>query len=264
MMTATLSPLGLRFNEREMKALILGLFFVNFALGHLPYGDNGLHKSYDDAFVFEDEYTARTLNLQFDCTSEATYSKVVVQNSTSFHAGLGIPNTTSLYSLKPDLYVVGKYLEKSDLYPSVSSKSKIEIPEGYTAYEVNTSVSGLFRPFGEADISGIILAGLKVNVTQPGDVYLVVPPTDEISRVWLSVGTTEIHHSAPGTLTHAQVVEWYDAGDLLDAGEVCEGENSQNGLESSSAPTVTEYENSSCRVFTSFGVIFGSILISFL
>lgn len=49
------SSLGLRSKGREMEAAILGLLFVNLVLGHLPYDDYGLHKSYDNAFVCEDK-----------------------------------------------------------------------------------------------------------------------------------------------------------------------------------------------------------------
>lgn len=204
-------------------------FALNFYLcaAHIPFLDNGKHTAFSSAFVYTDETIARSLNINVECDGIPHYSKVTVQNMTSFHVGMGIPNVTELYDYRPALWVIGKNVIVPDQYSTSWSDAAttpgIHIPQECKGYRVSTEVSETFREFGEgANVSGVILMGLTVNVTNPGDVYLVVEPEiGRRARIWTAVGTKEVEEKENGQATDIEVSSWYDSNTFPLLGTYC-------------------------------------------
>lgn len=207
--------------------LLLSLALIHKCFAHVPFLDNGKHISFSTAFTFPDETTARTLNINVECDSVPHYSKVKVQNSTSFHFGMGIPNTTVLYDYRPAVWVIGKNVIVPEAYNTTwtlaSQTPGLHIPQECHGYRVSTELTDLFIPFGEGpQVSGVILLSLTVNVTEPGDVYMVVEPTaGRRARIWTAVGRKEVEEDEEGQASEIGVAAWYDEDTYPLLGEYC-------------------------------------------
>lgn len=251
---------------------IFAFFCIQNVLAHIPFLDDGSHISFDSAFSFSDEIVARTLNIDFNCTSPPSYSKVEVRNSTSFHVGVGIPDIPSLYDVKPDLWVIGKSVVPSEKYTDTISDSQVIIPPGYTGYKVKSQDSGLFIKFGEesAHIEGVILLGVTVNVTQSGPVYLVIENPWVASRVWLAVGTKEEPNKLEvGEASTAEVEYWYESDTFspssCDSSNILTSSSTYDSMSSSSNTyySVDTEAAATSKVISATSIIFAILILLF-
>ncbi|UKZ81572.1 hypothetical protein TrVFT333_009344 [Trichoderma virens FT-333] len=192
--------------------LFIGLFFsfllVGTGFAHVPFLDDGSHDSITTAWEFPDPVETRLLMVSFDCPSTASYSKVLI-NDTSLYlvVTLGIPNITSLYSYRPSLWAIGKNVSIPSTYEtdslsqiglSQSPTFKPSVPRGLNAVEYPTEDTGIFLPFTEAatGMSGFGLLQANITLSGPGTVYFALQPIEHRrGRIFMALGyneTTEI------------------------------------------------------------------------
>lgn len=170
------------------------LFLAATALAHIPFMDDGTHISYSSAFEYTDEDTARTLNINFDCPSLPVYTKVEMQNETTFILKYGMTNDTEILDYRPAVWVIGKTVSVPEEWEnSTDGYDAVNVPVGFNSYRIDTTAEDLISIAEGEGLTFAILGKTSVNVTEPADVFLVVEPTEQRrSRFWLGVGKTEL------------------------------------------------------------------------
>ncbi|KAJ9145028.1 hypothetical protein NKR23_g5541 [Pleurostoma richardsiae] len=209
------------------------ILFAGFATSHVAYLDHGSHDSLTNAWVFPDDFDTRFLMINFDCPSAASYMKVTV-NSTSLTVGVGIPNITTITDYRPSLWVLAKNLTVPDSYQTDAVREQTGIggpdpfrpvvPRGFNAVEYPTEGTSRINPFAEdgGEISGFNLLGVRVNLTSPGDVYLVLQPRENRrGRAYVAVGTNETAAAQPGSASDTEMRAWFSETATPRLGERC-------------------------------------------
>ncbi|KAL2417809.1 hypothetical protein ABEF95_005029 [Exophiala dermatitidis] len=221
--------------SRSLQALAcLVPCFIMGALAHRPHVDDGTHTSIANAWEFPDTTIARVYLTYFDCPSVAVWTKVNITNTTApLTVGVGIPNATAQLDYRPSLWAIGQnliipddYQNDSDRNVGVSQVAKgPRVPRGYTAIEYPSEGSTVWQPFREEahDESGYGFLRAKIQVSQPGMVYLVLQPLENRrARAFISMGTDETAAKEAGSPKDVDYLAWFSETSLPRLGEYCE------------------------------------------
>ena len=204
------------------------------AFAHRTHIDDGTHLSIATAWEFPDPLVTRALLISFDCPSVASYSMVMLNESTSIAIGVGIPNITALHDYKPSLWAIGKNVVTPEGYQTDSDRQSTGIPEdttfqpniprGFNAVEYPSAGNGVFVGFSEGDdgVAGYGILSANVTVSGPGEVYFALQPKDNRKgRAFISMGVNEDHNDEPGSTNELDRNGWFKDGVTPGVGNKC-------------------------------------------
>ncbi|KAL6250157.1 hypothetical protein RBB50_002458 [Rhinocladiella similis] len=220
----------------HLGAILLLLLSISVTEAHRPHLDDGTHVSITNAWEWPDTSIARILMTTQECPSLPVYTKITITNvSAPVAVSIGIPNITTLYDYRPSLWFIGKSVIIPETYQTDSDICKHgllpnatglqpRVPRGFNAVEYPAEASKLFRGFSESDlISGYAILGANVTVSAPGEVFVVLQPTEHRrARTWLAIGRDETPD--PNEVGRASEVDehaWFSSTSTPLLGSMC-------------------------------------------
>ncbi|KAL6823622.1 hypothetical protein V8C40DRAFT_248486 [Trichoderma camerunense] len=215
-------------------SILFSFLLASTGFAHVPFLDDGSHDSITTAWEFPDPVETRLLMVSFDCPSTTSYSKVLINDTSSYLVvTLGIPNITSLYSYRPSLWAIGKNVSIPSTYETdslsqigiaQSSLFKPAVPRGLNAVEYPTEDTGAFVPFTEAatGMAGFGLLQANITLSGPGTVYFALQPIEHRrGRIFMALGYNETTESEPGSADKLQMQAWFSEESSPRIGQRC-------------------------------------------